>query len=66
MVRASLALVQGQFAEAWRLHPLVFVFLPAACAEFLWLAVPRLPRWRYPRWLLGLLAAALLGTWVLR
>lgn len=66
MVRACLALLAGRWAEAWALHPLAFAAVPVGALEVAWLALPRLPRWRYPRAVLALAAVALLGTWAFR
>ena len=59
LVRASLALATGQLAEAGRLHPLVFVAVPAA----LYAPFRRRP---YPRSLLPAALVLLLATWGLR
>lgn len=59
LVRATIALATGQFAEAWRLHPLVFVVVPVALAE-------PFRRWRYPRAAAWAAVLVLVGTWAFR
>jgi hypothetical protein len=66
MVRAVIALITLRFADAWQLHPLVFIAAPAGAVEVLYLAVPTLPRWRYPKFLIGAAVVAALTVWGVR
>lgn len=64
MVRAALALASGDVAGAWRLHPLVFVAVPAMLAEAAHAARPG--RWTWPRGAWAAAAGLFLGVWAFR
>ena len=59
--RACLACLRLDFAEAWRLHPLVF-FLPVIAGLFLWKRKNR----RFLYVLTALFCTALVAVWLIR
>ena len=62
-MRACLALLTGHPAVAWALNPVAFAVVPVGVLEVAWMVAPRLPRWRYPPWLVIVAALALLTVW---
>lgn len=64
MVRAVIALGSGDPAEAWRMHPLVFLVVPIVGVEVV--RGIRGPTWRWPDWGPAVAAALLIGVWAAR
>lgn len=63
VVRACLALAAGHVRVAWALNPFAFAVVPVGIVELAWMVVPRLPRWRYPPWLVIVAAVLLVAFW---
>jgi hypothetical protein len=70
LTRATLALLRGDFARAWQLHPLVFVALPALGAAIARIAVARgrssPASERAITWFAVSLLTLLVGVWLAR
>jgi hypothetical protein len=63
MVRAVLALCTFRFADAWNLHPLVYVAAPVGLIEVIYLAFQKLPAWKYPQGFVVAAIGAMLLVW---
>lgn len=70
MVRAGLALLQGDVGAAAQLHPLIFVAGPILVLESAALALPAVASWRatwrWPNWAVLLLGLAFVLVWAIR